>query len=111
VVCPTKARTFGNFDDSGSQVSALVAVNKTVRVINQETNTDPQIYYLTETAPVDWTVPASIPAPIRLFRDLGGPFIKTIVGLAGFGVLAMLGKQLLSKDADPDEDRGQEGDE
>lgn len=99
--CPTKARTFGDLKDPNSEVSRLLKGNNGVRVVNRETDTQPNIYYLSMTAPIDWPVKAETPSAIQLWK-LVNPFVWGFVGLNVLGVLAMLGKQLLIKD-DPSE--------
>jgi tetrathionate reductase subunit B len=95
--CPTKARTFGDLKDPNSEVARLLKDNNGVRVVNRETDTQPNIYYLSMTAPLDWPVKAAIPAAIQLWKVIN-PFVWGFVGLNVLGVLAMLGKQLLIKD-------------
>jgi len=95
--CPTKARTFGDLKDPNSEVTRLLKGNNAVRVVNRETDTKPNIYYLSMTAPIDWPVKAETPAAIQLWKVIN-PFVWGFVGLNALGVLAMLGKQLLIKD-------------
>jgi tetrathionate reductase subunit B len=99
--CPTRARVFGNILDPASEASRLLKEKKTVRVVNQRTNTEPAIYYLGTTSPTDWPVEAKAPVPIQLWRDLFNPVVKGLVGLTGLGVLIMLCKQLLISDEKP----------
>jgi tetrathionate reductase subunit B len=95
--CPTKARTFGDLKDPNSEVARLLKGNNGVRIVNRETDTQPNIYYLSMTAPIDWPVKAETPAAIQLWKVIN-PFVWGFVGLNVLGVLAMLGKQLLIKD-------------
>ncbi len=95
VTCPTKARTFGDLNDSIDNTGRLLKEETSVRVINAATDTQPNIYYLSETAPMNWPQPAKEPTPIGWLKTLY-PFIWGAVGLNALGVLAMLGKQLLS---------------
>jgi tetrathionate reductase subunit B len=97
-VCPTRARTFGNILDPASEVANLLKTSKTVKVINRTTDTEPNISYVSETAPVDWPVEAKSPPYFKLWREIAGPTVKGLAGLTGLGVLVMLGKQLLIKD-------------
>lgn len=99
--CPTKARTFGNIYDPESDVARLLSREKSVKVVNRETDTKPNIFYLSSTAPLDWPVKAEIPAPIKIWKFIN-PFTWGIVGLSVLGVIVMLGKQLLIKDTPPD---------
>jgi tetrathionate reductase subunit B len=99
--CPTKARTFGDLKDPNSEVARLLKSNKTVKVFNRQTDTQPNIYYMSMTAPIDWPVKAETPAAIQLWKVIN-PFVYGFVGLNVLGVLAMLGKQLLIKDDPPE---------
>lgn len=103
--CPTKARVFGDINDPQSEAALMLAANKgkTVTVVNSQTDTKPNMYYLGETAPTDWTTPAVMPASMTVMKEVT-PFIKGIVGLSGLGVLAMLGRQLLTGSADTHEE-------
>ncbi|MEG6552469.1 4Fe-4S dicluster domain-containing protein, partial [Desulfocurvibacter africanus] len=70
------------------------------------------MYYIAATAPLDWTVEAKMPTPIKLMADALTPGLRVAVGLAGLGALAMLGRQLLtpaSKEHDEDnqDDQGE----
>jgi formate dehydrogenase gamma subunit len=96
--CPTQARTFGNLNDPHSQVAKLLNTRKIIRVVNQETDTDPILYYVDRTGPMDWTVKAEAPVPIQLWRYAAGPLVKGLVSMTGIGLLVMLGKQLLVQD-------------
>jgi hypothetical protein len=49
------------------------------------------------TAPTDWPVKAETPSAIQLWKVIN-PFVWGFVGLNVLGVLAMLGKQVLTKD-------------
>ena len=93
--CPTQARTFGNLNDPLSRAAKLLKTQKILRVINQETDTDPVLYYIHQTGPMDWTVKAEAPIPIQLWRNGAGPLVKALVGMTGLGLLVMLGRQLL----------------
>jgi len=101
VTCPTKARVFGDINDPESDVALLMKKNKAVKVVNQETDTKPNILYLDKTAPMDWPVKAEMPGPIRIWKAMN-PFMWGIVGLNALAVLLMLGKQLLIKDEETD---------
>jgi len=101
VTCPTKARAFGDLKDPNSDVARLLKGNNTVRVVNRETDTQPNIYYMSMTAPVNWPVKAEIPSAIQMWKVIN-PFVWAFVGFNALGVLAMLGKQLLIKDEVPE---------
>jgi tetrathionate reductase subunit B len=108
--CPTRARVFGDISDVSSTVYSLLKGKEITRVVNWKTNTDPAIYYLGKTSPVDWPVEAEPPGAIRMFRDVFNPLLKGVVCLSGLGVLVMWGKQLFSDEphhpAPSDEDTG-----
>ena len=97
--CPTQARTFGNLNDPQSQASKLLKTKKILRVINQETDTDPVLYYVDETGPMDWTVKAAAPMPIQLWRYGAGPLLKGLISMTGVGLLVMLTRQVFVQDA------------
>jgi tetrathionate reductase subunit B len=78
-------------------VAKLLKTKKTVRIVNQETDTDPVMYYIDQTEPMGWTVAATAPLPIQLWRYGAGPLLKGLVGLTGLGVLIMLGRQFFIK--------------
>ena len=92
--CPTQARVFGDLNDPESHAAKLLKTEKTVRVVNQETDTDPVMYYINQTAPLNWTVKAEAPLPIQLWRYGVGPLVQGLVGMTGLGVLVMLARQL-----------------
>jgi tetrathionate reductase subunit B len=96
--CPTKARVFGDIKDSKSDAARLLKQNKTKQVVNPDSNTDPNIYYINTTAPIDWPLKAEIPTPIELWAKVAKPLVWTAVGLNALGVLVMLGKQFIMPD-------------
>ena len=104
--CPTKARAFGDLNDPGSEVSRLLAANKgkVVQVVNQKTNTKPNMYYLGDPGVKDWPQEAEMPTPFALWRYLAGPAVAAFTGLTALGVLAMWGKQLVMKDDHPEKE-------
>ncbi|MBI5590929.1 MAG: 4Fe-4S dicluster domain-containing protein [Deltaproteobacteria bacterium] len=101
LTCPTKARVFGDILDPKSDAALLLKKNPSVRVINKESDTKPNMYYLSATAPLSWPVKAGMPDAIQLWKQ-AGPLIWGVVGLNALGVLVMLGKQLLMNDKTPD---------
>jgi len=107
ITCPTKARVFGDINDPNSDAAQLLKKNQSVRVINNESDTKPNMYYLAATAPLNWPVKARMPDAIQLWK-LVGPLIWGVVGLNALGVLIMLGKQILMNDKDPDMDHSHE---
>jgi Fe-S-cluster-containing dehydrogenase component len=105
--CPTKARIFGDIGDPESEAFRMIEQNrsKLVRVVNTKSDTQPHMYYIAETAPLDWPVEATVPSAMRALVTAVNPGVRTLVGLSGMGVLVMLGKQLFSG---PDEPSGEE---
>jgi tetrathionate reductase subunit B len=97
VTCPTKARVFGDLNDPSSDAARLLKEKSTVRVVGSHTDTKPNLYYVAATAPMDWPGEAKAPTAIgllkRLFLPVGG-----VAGLMLLGVLAMLGRQVVTKD-------------
>jgi tetrathionate reductase subunit B len=83
--------------------------NKTTQVINPASNTEPNIYYLNATAPLDWPVKAKMSTPIQLWANVAKPLIWALVGINALGVLALLGKQFILPDDENKEDN-QRGD-
>jgi ferredoxin len=106
--CPTRARVFGDLNDTASEAARLYAARKTVRIVDQETDTGPEIYYLNQTVPMDWTVRAEAPLPIRLWRGAALPLVMGVSALTGLGVLVMLARQLIAKDDNVHGDATQE---
>ncbi|MFV0423573.1 4Fe-4S dicluster domain-containing protein [Oleidesulfovibrio sp.] len=97
--CPTKARVFGDIHDPESEASRLLSKysGQVVQLINEKSNTAPHMYYLLATAPKGWVQEAKAPASMDAFTGVVAPGIKGLVALSGIGVLAMLGRQLLSR--------------
>lgn len=93
--CPTKARVFGDLNDPSSEAARLLKQNKSIRVINADSDTKPNIYYLNTTAPLNWPVKAKISTPIDWWRRFANPLVWAIVGINALGVLVMFGKQIL----------------
>jgi len=91
-------------------VRQLLKKNKFVQVVNRESNTDPNIYYLGDPGVKDWPVKARMPSAFTFWKNLAGPAMKAFVGLSALGVGAMLVKQfIMPNDAPHEEDKG--GDE
>jgi Fe-S-cluster-containing dehydrogenase component len=97
ITCPTKARTFGDRLDKQSDVAHLLNKNPVVQVVNEKTDTKPNIYYLAATRPLNWTVPAKMPSAMRLWQQTN-PLLWSLVGLSSLGVFFMLGKQFFFPD-------------
>ena len=106
--CPTKARVFGDINDPKSEAAKLLKDQKQTQVVNQKSNTDPNIYYLDDPGDKEWPHEAQMPAAHEVFKNLAGPAVKIMTGLTGLGVLAMLGKQFFLKDEPPEQEH-QEG--
>lgn len=104
--CPTKARSFGDIKDPGSEVAKLLKRTKPMQVVNQKTPTDPNMYYLGDPGNTEWPVEAQMPTAFEFWRNLAGPGVKLLAGLSGLGVLAMLGKQLVMRGDAPPEEQG-----
>lgn len=103
--CPTKARVFGDINDPSSEAARMLARNKdkVVRIVNAETDTKPNMYYIGETAPTDWTRAAVMPTSMTVMKEVT-PLLKGVVALSGLGVLAMLGRQLLAGSSEHSEE-------
>ena len=106
--CPTKARVFGDINDPNSAASKLLAANvgRVVRVIAQNKDTKPNMYYIASTAPEGWAVAPVNPLSFDVLAGVVAPLVKYAVGLSGLGVLVMLGRQLLTSTPEA----GKEGD-
>ena len=97
-VCPTRARVFGDLNDPESEAAKLHRTKKTIRIVNPKTNTNPAIYYVEQTAPLNWTVKAEAPVPIQWLGHIAVPLVRGLAGLTGLGVIAMLLRQLTAGD-------------
>ena len=93
--CPTKTRVFGDLNDPDSEISRLLAENRSVRIFNPQTPTDPNIYYLGSPGPNDWPVEAQMPLPWLSWKTVVRPAVSALVGLSALGVGAMFLKQVL----------------
>ncbi|MBW2031667.1 MAG: 4Fe-4S dicluster domain-containing protein, partial [Deltaproteobacteria bacterium] len=65
-VCPTRARIFGDLNDSKSEVSRMLKDKEVVRLINPKVDTIPNIYYLEGTRPLDWPKEPELPGDIHM---------------------------------------------
>ena len=108
--CPTKARVFGDLNDPASPAGRLLRekAGQAVRVVNQQSDTAPNLYYLGDPGPADWPTQARMPTPWRFWKSLAGPALEALVGLTGLGVIAMYGRQLILGDADQPPDHAPE---
>jgi tetrathionate reductase subunit B len=95
--CPTKARVFGDINDPGSEAAILLAENKdrTVRVVNAQSDTKPNMYYVGGTSPADWPARAQIPMPLTTMMRAATPALQGLIGLTALGVVGLAIKQLL----------------
>ncbi|MCF8033373.1 MAG: 4Fe-4S dicluster domain-containing protein [Desulfarculaceae bacterium] len=111
--CPTKARAFGDLNDPSSPAGKLYAAQKeeAVQVVNAQSDTDPNIYYLGAPGDKHWPVKAQMPSAFTFWKNVADPGVKVLMGLMGVGVLAMLGKQLVMKNDAPEEHHGEDGHE
>ena len=71
--CPTRARIFGDLNDSESEVSKLVKSGEVVTVNAPVVDTKPQIFYLAGTTILDWahapSLPGGVHMPPQFWRD------------------------------------------
>ncbi|WP_027183626.1 4Fe-4S dicluster domain-containing protein [Desulfovibrio inopinatus] len=106
--CPTKARVFGDINDPESEAHVLLAEDKSrvVRLVNAETDTKPNMYYLGNPGPKAWPVKAEAPAPMRAMIGIA-PLLKAAVAAAGIGVIGLGIKQYLIDRKKPE--NGKEG--
>ncbi|WP_018126105.1 4Fe-4S dicluster domain-containing protein [Desulfovibrio oxyclinae] len=98
--CPTKARVFGDINDPDSEASRLLRENKprVQVVVNEATNTKPNMYYIGSPGDAAWPRKAVVPSSMVAMKE-AAPLVKGLVGLTGLGVLAMLGRQLFAGDS------------
>jgi tetrathionate reductase subunit B len=94
--CPTKARTFGDINDPNSEAAKLLKKHQVVRVVNNKSDTKPNMYYIDSTGPTDWPHVAQMPTPMKAMTSFMTPALQAVVGLSGLGVLAMWGRQIIS---------------
>jgi hypothetical protein len=99
VTCPTTARIFGDINDPADDAAKLLKQKSTVRVVGSHTDTKPNLYYVSTTAPMDWPGEAKAPTAIGLLKSLFLP-VTGVAGLALLGMLTMLGRQILGKDGE-----------
>lgn len=103
--CPTKARIFGDLDDPKSAAAQLVAaMAPPIRVENAQSPTSPNMLYVKNTAPTDWTRPAEQSSSLAFLNHVAQPLVKIVVGVTGIGVLAAVARQLCFPDA-PEQDQ------
>jgi tetrathionate reductase subunit B len=105
--CPTKARVFGDINDPESEASMMLKENKErlIRVVNAESDTKPNMYYLGGTRQRDWPQVARIPGPMETLTNVASPGFKVLAGLTGLGLLGAALKQYLLPE---DEEQGAE---
>jgi len=105
VTCPTKARVFGDINDPESAAAKLLKEKPTVRVVGSHTDTQPNLYYVSATAPMDWPGEAKAPTAIGLLKRLFLP-VAGVAGITLLAVLNMLVRQMVVKDNETDETGG-----
>jgi Fe-S-cluster-containing dehydrogenase component len=64
--CPTKTRVFGDLNDPESKVSQLLKSGEYVRITNPLINTQPNIYYLSNTDLMHWPQVPTLPGGIHM---------------------------------------------
>ncbi len=64
--CPTRVRIFGDLNDPNSAISKQIKSEKVVRVINPQINTQPNIFYLAGTQPLDWPHEPRLPGNVYM---------------------------------------------
>lgn len=64
--CPTKARVFGNLNDTGSEIDALLKKENLIRIFYPGVNTEPNIYYSAGTEPINWPVEPTLPGDVHM---------------------------------------------
>ncbi len=95
--CPTQARVFGDLNDANSKAALLNQKYKTVQLVSQNINTNPNMYYINETFPKHWPSDVKFTAPISLWQKAGNPLVWAATGVNAMVVLAMLGRQFLDR--------------
>ncbi len=96
--CPTRARVFGDLDDPGSEAARRLAKNYSVSLEYPGVETRPAMYYVKETAPMNWPRNPEVPVSMRFLTDWAGPAVNGLVGLAGIGLLAALTRGIIMPD-------------
>ena len=99
--CPTRARVFGDLSDPAGDVARLLKEKPTVRVVSNHTDTRPNIYYVSTTAPMDWPGEAKTPTAISLLKWLFLP-VAGVAGITLLSVLNMLARQIVIREKDTD---------
>lgn len=94
--CPTKARVFGDINDPDSEAAALLKDRKWVQINTEPEDTDPNMYYLADTEPMDWPGEVEYPAAHATMTRLVNPLFKVAVGLSALGAAVMFIKQITS---------------
>ena len=65
-VCPTRARIFGDLNDPASEISQLFKQENLVQVKNVKIDTQPNIYYLAGTRPLNWPHEPTLPGDVHM---------------------------------------------
>ena len=101
--CPTKARVFGDIHDPKSDAARLLKQHRSVRIVPASMDTQPNMMYLSATAPTRWPSEPRQPDAVSFWKMVQ-PFVWGLVGLNAAGVLWMWGKQMLLPNDRPQTD-------
>lgn len=102
--CPTKSRVFGDITDSTSEAAQRLDRHPNfIRIENSQTPTGPNMMYVKNTAPVDWTVPAKEPTSMMLLTRWASPIMKIAVGLAFLGAAGSFARSVILPDKEDDD--------
>ncbi|HIQ06321.1 MAG TPA: 4Fe-4S dicluster domain-containing protein [Anaerolineae bacterium] len=96
--CVGGARMFGDFNDPNSLVSRMVRENSTVRLVTDETNPGPNVYYIGLSQDLQQEVlphESRLPTAGQVWKALIIPFVKLAVGVTFLGQAIAFGAQLV----------------
>jgi tetrathionate reductase subunit B len=98
---------FGDINDPESEAAMVLKENKDrlTRVVNAESDTKPNMYYLGRVKLPDWPQVARIPGPMETLTNVASPGFKVLAGLTGLGLVGAALKQYLLPE---DEEQGAE---
>lgn len=97
--CPTRARVFGDINDSNSEAAIQFKKSKKIQITNGTVDTDPNLYYFGKTEPSDWPVQLSSMTPMKIWEKGANPLVWAATGVNSLVVLAMLGRQFIDRKA------------